>query len=440
MTAVRFLYTSQPGKGFEELTSPDLQLKNWLIDNLRVPSSPSNRSLSRGLGVTVQDDLVICTYLNSELDDNKRRFIRSHSALFTEPEYNRWAREFDRYILAQLEKTDEEILEDDLLKPLGIPDNPRNGLSQAELETLVSYRGWDLKQVLATLIDGKHFTVHVKGSQEESIALAVTLLKIAALGNLPVPQLSTFEPNGKVRAWYPSQVSFQSQARVDIQFQARGAPGREAADQAERLARAIENLDPDGIAAAMESGRNHEEVRRRESRGKENARTEREGRKPDAPPPRNQKGGIYEVNKKFEAKLKSIKTQLDDREKELNQRAQDIAARERNVTLREKDVSDAEAHINDRKEQLRHWSHIYEIFSVIDKEDSLKLEERVLDRLLNDIKSLRPEVLITLKQGITEFIPKLEETANRHESRRGRFQGDIKEIERKLERSVQPRK
>ena len=433
MTSVRFLYTSQPGKGFEEFTSPEQQLKNWLRDNLRVPSSPSSRSLNKGLGITLQDDLVICTYLSSELDDNKRRFTRSHSALLTEGEYNRLAKDFRRSILAELEKTDEEVLEAGQLKPLGNPGEPRNGLTEKELEVFVSYRGWDLKQVLASLIAGRPFTITLKGTQDESISLAVTLLEIAAHGGLPVPQISTFEPNGKARAWYPSQVSSQSQARVDVQFHPKGAPGREAADQAERLARAIENLDPDGISAAMASGRNHEEVKSKASRDKVKASAARENKKPEVSSSRNRKNGIYEDNKDFEAKLDSWKGELDDRENGLDRREQELAVRERNAAQRERDVADAEVHLNGRKRQLKQWAHIFEIISVLDKDDSLKVEERVVDRFFNEVKNLRPDTLRTLETGVRQFIPGLERIAARHKASEKRLQGDIKDIRRKLE-------
>lgn len=443
MTAVRFLYTSQPGKGFEEFTSPDQQLKNWLIDNLRVPSSPSNRSLSKGLGVTLQDDQVLCTYLSLELDDNKRRFIRSHSALFTEAEYNRVAKEFDRSILAQLEKTDEEILENDLLKPLVIPDNPQNGLGPEELKILVSYQGWDLKQVLASLIAGKPFNITIRGSQEESIGMAVTLLKIAALGDLPVPQISTFEPNGRVRAWYPSQVSSLSQARVDVQFQARGAPGREAIDKAERLGRAVENLDPYGIRAAMISGRNHAEVGRKESSGKETARTVGEERKPDASPPRNQESGIYENNKEFEAHLNSRKEKLDDIEDCLHQRKQKVAAREENVAQKEEDVVKGEDELSHNKSRLEEWQHIDEIVSELEKIEPRKgvsdVRRQLLENFFDRTRRLNHETLQDLQDRVPQLVPNLKGIADRYKSN-NKLSSAITEIEKKLESNAKSRK
>lgn len=441
MSAVRFLYTSQPGKGFEELISPEQQLKNWLRDNLRQPNSGNVRYFDKGLGVTLQDDLVICTYLTRQLDDNRRPFIRNHSILIPKSEYNRQAGNFHQSIMAHIQEDDEAAISDGQLKPLSLAGKETNGLGKEELETLVSYRGWDIERLLESLIAGKAFSVQVKGTQDEAIALAIMLLKIAALGKLPVPQLSTFEPNGKTRTWYSSQVLPTSHARLDVQFQPKESPGKEALEQSEGLVRAVRNLDPDGIASAMNTFRNYDEVRQNSTSPKVAATPAAKDTESKNSP--QQVGGqeIYQYNKNYEAYLNAKKEDLDNREEALDDRKKALDERERQlsnrvseVQSRERDVAEDKKYLDGKAGKLDQWQHIYDICS-IPHDDCRKLEERVLSRFFDEIKRLSPDGLGDMDKRVRKFIPNLVKIANSNEAMKGEFLKDVEAVKRRLQKS-----
>ena len=462
MTPVRFLYTSQPGKGFTELISPDLQLKNWLKENLRQPHSASyTRTLNKGLSVALQDGWVICTYLTRQTDDNNRPFIRNHSVLVPEADYNQLARNFDQAILAHIEEGDERTLEDGRLRPLEFPHVTRNDLEREDMEAVANYFGPDLERLLASLISGKPFSVRIRGATEEAIELATTLLKTAALGDLPVPQISTFEPSPKTRNWYLSQVLSSPQGRAGIQFQQKSPPDQEATISAKRLVRSVANFDPDGIASSMRTASNHAEVMRHYPATTVNPPAATETRKGGDPRTNGNETQIYQFNKEYEAALDNKKEELDaqqemlnqqelgllDREKDLRVRleeefdeqrkslqelARDLNDRERAVTQRENDVSLTETHIREKEARLKQWKVICEILSLIGSDSHIKLEERLLSRFFDEIKRLNPEALRDLDKGVQQFIPNLEEIANSNESQKETFLKDIAAIQRKL--------
>ena len=447
MTSVRFLYTSQPGKGFTELTSPQQQLKNWLRDNLRQPNSGNIRYFDKGLGVTLQDGLVICTYLSRQFDDNRRPFARNHSALLTEVDYSQMAKDFGNSILAQIEEQDEDIVEAGGLKPLHISSRTANGLSEKELTPLASHFAKNLQNLLASLIAGKAFSIQVKGTQDEAMALAITLLKIAALGDLPIPQISTFEPNGKTRTWYPSQVLPTPHARLAIQFQPKEAPGREATEKARRLARAVENLDPDGIAHAMVIGRDQTAVRANQTAqpaapapaGEERtekpatAAATRERDNLAEVRSRNNDRQLYQYNKEYEADLIRQQREVEALREKLDEQQRQILAQEKDLKQREKDVSEAEAHVKRKGARRDQWRHIEEIFGVLDNHQYQKLEGRVLSRFFDDLKNLEPDNLQALKDGVKDFLPGLEKIAKLNEPQKDTFLKDLEAIKKKLE-------
>ena len=433
MTSVRFLYTSQPGKGFEELISPEQQLKNWLRESLRQPNSGNVRYFDKGLGVTLQDGLVICSYLSRQLDDNKRPFIHNHSMLLAEVEYNRLAMDFGQSILAQIAEEDEDIIRDGQLKPFSIPRKTTNGLGEGELETLVNYRGWDLERLLASLIAGKAFSIQIKSAQEEAITLSLTLLKIAALGDLPVPQISTFEPNGKTRTWYPSQVLPTHHARLDVQFQPKEAPGKAATEQAKRLARVVENLDPDGIAHAVATSRNHAETAQRHSVEPEVSTPAREERNPEVSQARSSEKQRYQYNKDYEERLNARKGELETLRGSLDEWEGQIKAREEKVSQREKDVGAAEAQVKRKGARRDQWRHIEEIFGVLNSNDCPEPEDMVLSRFFDQLKNLEQDNLLALKDGVRDFLPRLKKIAELNASKKAIFLKDLETIEKKLE-------
>ena len=439
MTSVRFLYTSQPGKGFREFINPDQGVKNWLKGDLKQPHSASHtRTLSKGLSVSLQDGLIICTFLSQQRDDNGRPFIRNHSVLLPESEYNRLARNFDQSILTHLLKEDEEAIEDDQLRPLALPNVATNGLSKEELKKLGDYLGGALEQLLASLIDGKPFSIGIRGNPDDAIALVIVLLKIAALGNLPVPQISTYEPAPRTRAWYPSQVLPVSQGRAATQFQRKDTLGKAATELCERLMQSVRNLDPEGIESAIRTGRNHSEVQRNDPPKTVAVPTAavaiaRKGKKGEDSRASDEGNRLYQYNKDYEAALNSTKKELDDQREKLNEQEIELLARERNVGLRESDVREVEDDLKKKDADLRQWKHIYEIFSVLDKSDSQKLEEQVLDKFFDEIKRLSPDILRTLDDGVNKFLPNLEEIANRYEPKGNRFLRNVKDVEKKLE-------
>ena len=492
MTSVRFLYTSQPGKGFTELTipdPPDLPLRNWLKENLRQPHSPSyTRTLNKGLSVGVQDGWVICTYLTRQMDDNNRPFIRNHSVLVPEAEYNQLARNFDQAILVHIEEGDETALVDGELKPLRLPDSTRNGLEKKDMEAVAGYFGQELEKLLASLISGKPFSVRIRGATEDAIDLATTLLKTAALGELPVPQISTFEPGPKTRSWYPSQVFSSSQGRVDIQFQQKSPPDREAMDSARRLVQSVANLDPDGVASSMHTARNHAEVtsdhppatvnplpalEARTARTSEDSRNKGNesatSRRSDNSRASGNESRIYQYNKEYEAALDSKKEELDAQkahlirqehglqtrerewknrmERELEERRQALQEvehaleiREENVSQKENEVKLDQDHIKQKEVRLGQWRVIYEVLSLLARDGQVRLEERVLNRFFDEIKRLNPETLKALDEGVRSFIPSLERVADENESQKETFLKDIEAIKKSLQRNDSERR
>ena len=462
MTPVRFLYTSQPGKGFTELVSPDLQLKNWLRENLRQPHSTSyTRTLNRGLSVAVQDGWVICTYLTRQTDDNNRPFIRNHSVLVPEAEYNQLARNFGQSILSHIEESDETALEDGQLRPLGLPQVTVNGLQSEDMEAIANYLGPELERLLASLISGKPFSVRVRGTTEEAIDLATALLKTAALADLPVPQISTFEPSPKTRNWYPSQVLSSPQGRGGIQFQQKNLPDRDAASSARRLVQSVANFDPDGIASSMLTARNHAEVARHYPAATAGSSAAPEAKIVEHPQSNDNETQVYQFNKEYEAALDKKKDELDAQQEILNQQARELLDREKDLRVRleeelgerereidqrerelitvqnglkerEEDVSVAEAEVRRNASRLGHWTHIAEIFSVLDKHNCPDPEEQVLDRFFARVKELGQDDLQKLDEGVKDFIPSLQKIAESNMSKEKIFLKDLEEIERKL--------
>ena len=151
---------------------------------------------------------------------------------------------------------------------------------------------------------------------------------------------------------------------------------------------------------------------------------------------------IYENNKDFEAKLNSLKRELDDRENGLDQREQTLAARERNVAQREKDVGDGEDELNRKKGRLKEWQYIYEIVSVLGKVElrrrDVDIGKRLLEKFFEDAKGLSPETLQDLQDKVSQFVPVLKELADADKSN-NKLSNAIKDIERKLERISQSR-
>ena len=463
MNPVRFLYTSQPGKGFTELVSPDLQLKNWIRENLRQPHSPSyTRTLNKGLSVTLQDGWVICTYLTRQTDDNNRPFIRNHSILVPEAEFNQLARNFDQDILAHIEEGDERALEGGLLMPLEHPKATGNGLEREDMETASNYFGSDLERLFASLISGKPFSVRIRGTTEEAIDLATILLKTAALADLPIPHLSTFEPGPKTRNWYPSQVSSSPQARVAVQLHQKTLPEPGAVDAARRLVQSFVNLDQDGLASTMRTAGNHAEAVSQylAATGKSAAAAAAaKGAIESAP---GNEVHIYHFNKEYEATLNSRKEELDlqqksfdeqkvvllarendykqrleqeleERSRALDRQEQELTARERYVEQREEDVRAEEAQVKLKGARREQWRHIEEICSVLHSNDCRELEDRVLSRFFDQLKNVERDNLQALKDGVRDFLPGLKKIAELNESERTIFLKDLEDIEKKLE-------
>ena len=463
MNPVRFLYTSQPGKGFTELISPELQLKNWLRENLRQPHSASyTRTLNKGLSVALQDGWVICTYLTRQTDDNNRPFIRNHSVLLPEAEYNQLATNFDQAILAHLEEGDERALEGGQLKSFGYPQVAKNGLQKEDMEAVANYFGSDLERLLASLIGGKPFSVRIRGATEDAIDLATTLLKTAALGDLPVPQIATFEPSPKTRNWYPSQVLSSLQGRTAIQFQQKSLPDKEAAAAAKRLVRSVANFDPDGVISSMATARNQAQVVRDQPPATINLPATREVRRAEDAYAGGSETQIYQFNREYESALNSKKESLDAQQRMLNEQEQALLAREKDLQLRvekelgdqqkklqelaqvldereerlaqrEKDVSEEEAHVKQEGARRRQWKHIEEVFSVLNSNNCREPEDMVLSRFFDQLKRQERDELQALVDGVRDFFPGLEQIAQHNDSRKETFLKDLEDIKRKLE-------
>lgn len=442
MTPVRFLYTSQPGKGFEEFISPDWQLKNWLRENLRQPHSPSyTRTLNKGLSVALQDGWVICTYLTRQTDDNNRPFIRNHSVLVPEAEYNGLAKDFDRTILAHIEEGDESVLKDGNLKPLGVPEAARNGLQREDLEAVANYFGPDLERLLASLISGKSFSVRIRGVTEEAIGLTTTILKTAALGNLPVPQISTFEPSPKTRNWYPSQILSSSQGRAGIQFQPKSPPDREATSSARRLVRSVANFDPDGIGSSMRTASNHAEVMRHYPATTVNPPAATQTVKSESHRTNGAEAQIYEFNKEYEAALNDRKEQLDARQEKLNNLEEELDARQSDLDYQERTLSDKErlleeetALVKEKGAKRAHWRHIEKIFDVLESNNYQEPQHLVMSRFFEQLKNLEQDTLQILNTTVEDFLPELQKIAEYDEAGKSTFLRDLENIEKKLER------
>ena len=441
MTSVRFLYTSQPGKGFQELISPDSQLKNWLKENLRQPHSPSyTRTLNKGLSVALQDGWVICTYLTRQTDDNNRPFIRNHSVLVPEAEYNGLAKDFERTILAHIEEGDESALKDGNLKPLGVPEASRNGLQREDLETVANCFGPDLERLLASLISGKPFSIRIRGATEEAIDLATTLLKTAALGDLPVPQISTFEPSPKTRNWYPSQVLSSSQGRAGIQFQPKSPPDREATSSARRLVRSVANFDPDGIASSMSTASNHAEVVRHYPATTLNPAAATQTVKSESHRANGNEAHIYQFNKEYEAALNEKKADLDARQEKLNNLEEELDARQSDLDYQERTLSDKErlleeetALVKERGARRAHWRHIEKIFDVLERNHYQEPQHLVMSRFFEQLKNLDQDTLQILNAAVEDFLPELQEIAEYDQAGKSTFLRDLENIEKKLE-------
>ena len=462
MTSVRYLYTSQPGRGFTELNNPESPLKNWLKVSLRQPHSPSyTRTLDKGLSVTLQDGWVICTYLTRRMDDNNRPFIRNHSVLVPEDDYNGLARDFDRTILENIEQGDEDALNDGRLKPLGIPEVDKSGLQGKDLETLANYFGPDLEKLLASLISGKPISVRIRGATEDAIALTSTVLKTAALGNLPVPNVSTYEPSPKTRTWFPSQVTSSPQARAAFHFQQKSLPNAASANLARRLVQSVANYDPGGIPTSLQTASNHAEVASQYPSAVSPTVTT-DARKADAPSSSGNQTQIYQYNKEYEAALNKRKEDLDSQQELLNQQkrellarekdlryrmeeeldeqrrvlqqqAQQLSAREGEVSRREEDVSEAEAHVKWKGARHDQWQHIEEIFSVLYSNCCQEPEDLVLSRFFDQLKGLERDTLQVLNEGVKDFVPNLNRIAELNASKKGVFLKDLEEIEKKLD-------
>ena len=459
MSAVRFLYTSQPGKGFDEFINPDEQLKNWLKDGLRQPHSGSyTRTLDKGLSVSVQDGWVICTCLTRQTDDNGRPFIRNHSVLVPEAEYNSLAVDFDRTIMAHIEEGDEAALIDGKLKPLNIPEEIGNGLQGEDMKALADDFGPDLEKLLATLVAEKSFSITKRGTTDDAIYLACTLLKTAALHGLPVPQFSTFEPNSKTRSWYASQISIDSRQRGSVQFQQRGPLDDDAIGTARRLAPSFVNSDPDGPASSMRTANNHAEVMSYSPPAAVSppaARASRPPRKVEAPAPESSDPQIYQINKEYEAALNNRKEEhdreFDARQKELDKLKQELDARQEDLDHRRRtqqdDIDRQKRELSDKERTLEEeralvaaagakrarWRQIEEIFRVLENSHYPDPEHQVLSRFFDQLKNLNTETLQVLQSDFKDFIPELQKIAESDEAGKSTFLKDLESIEKKLE-------
>ena len=447
MTAVRFLYTSQPGKGFEELINPDQQLKNWLRDNLRQPHSPSyTRTLDKGLSVSLQDGWVICTYLVRQTDDNNRPFIRNHSLLAPESEYIHLAKNFDQTILANITEDDERALLDGQLKPLAFPQSTGGKLALEDMKVVTDYfgQGQDLEKLLASLIGGNPFSLTMRGTTDDAIYLACALLKAAAQEDMPVPQFATFEPNSKTRSWYPSQVLPSPRLRVNIQFHQRNSPNKEAVGTASRLARSFVNLDSDGLAASMLTATNHAEVMRYSTTATISTPAANESRKGEGPLPDGSDDRIYQINKEYEVALNKRKEEHDrefsNRQEELYKLKEELDSLQEELDYQKRTLSDKERTLEEDRALVREtgakrarWRHIERIFEVLEMNNYQELERLVLSRFFDQLKNLDQDALQVLQTEVDELIPGLQKIAEFNEAEKATFLKDLESIDRKLE-------
>ena len=461
MNAVRFLYTSQPGKGFVELTNPDYQLKNWLKDSLRQPHSPSyTRTLDKGLSVSVQDFSVqdgsgkecwvICTCLTRQTDDNGRPFIRNHSVLVPVDEYNSLAADFDRTIMAQIIEGDEEVLTDGELKPLNLPKDVGDGLQGEDMEALADDFGPDLEKLLASLVAGKPFSISKRGTTDDAIYLARTLLKTAELLRTPdqealvVPQFATFEPNSKTRSWYPSQVLPNPRLRVNLQFHQRNSPDDKAKNTARHLVEPFVKGDREGVRSALRAAKNYDELKTYSPPSAVIPPAARAPQKAEASPPDSNDAHIYQFNKEYQVALNNRKEELDKRELKLDARQEDLAHQKRTqqqeIDRQERELSEREGVLEKKKGDVdkmgarrSHWRHIEKIFDALEKNNDQKLEQAVLVEVFYQLKNLDQDKLQDIQSEIEDFIPELRKIAESDEAGKSTFLKDLESIENKLE-------
>ena len=79
------------------------------------------------------------------------------------------------------------------------------------------------------------------------------------------------------------------------------------------------------------------------------------------------------------------------------------------------------------------WRHIEEIFGVLNSNDSQDLEDMVLSRFFDQLKSLEQDTLQLLSDGVKDFLPGLNKIAELNESKGSVFLKDLETIEKKLE-------
>ena len=375
MKADRFLYTSQPGKGFGEFASRD-SLPVRLKQNLRQPHATSDpREFEMGLGVGHWDEggspWVVCTYLERSYDDHKRAFVLSHSVLIPVPEYSSLAVHFDSSILAPLQRNLDKFSTDNHIEPLELqaPASPRHGITEEDMERLGSLREPALLQLLAYLFDQKPFNVRVRTSLEAT-AWASTLLKVSALASegASPPTITTFSPHLSLRSHFQSQVLPDPSVRGGPEFIRSGgpAPSETATVRARRLAEAVKTDDLDDVVNAIETGRNFEEVSSAATPPRQAQSVRQDGQ--DAAGPRSPRntvasGGtdVNEFNKGYEKALNERHEQLNARETEVSTREQRLNELVRRLNDQEKDLAVRQSQLNEDERFTTVWRSISRI-------------------------------------------------------------------------------
>ena len=416
MKLPRFLYTSRPGKGFASYSSPAtiIPIPERLKERIRQPLSASNsRNFQSGLGVTLQEPTtgrcMVCTYLQGTLDEYKRPFVLSHSALLSVSEYQTQALHFDRTILAPLrEGVASDVNANGNIEPLESPDSSgRLEIREEELATLNRFTDETvLKRLLACLFAEKSFTLRIKESPDTAISLAVTLLKLAAKQGATA-SIATFEPAD--RSLYMSRVLPDAKLRTEFEFSLSGeTTDRTAVTVAERVAIDVLQGNYSGIAAAIDSGNSRAETGRdaalRTASVEKAASKPAPAREPEKPPrravapqPETGKADQLEEQRKewigdWDAKLRAIKEHLDKREGDLNRWEKRL--NEQETTLKNDTAQllrDQKAMEKERAE-VKFWKALSDADRILDRELKKGFQEAALGLLKPKLEDLNRDL------------------------------------------------
>ena len=415
MKLPRFLYTSRPGKGFASYSSPAqiIPIPERLKERIRQPLSASNsRNFQSGLGVTLQEPTtgrcMVCTYLQGTLDEYKRPFVLSHSALLSVSEYQTQALHFDRTILAPLRQgVASDVDANGNIEPLESPDSSgRLEIREEELATLNRFTDETvLKRLLACLFAEKSFTLRIKESPDTAISLAVTLLKLAAKQGATA-SIATFEPAD--RSLYMSRVLPDAKLRTEFEFSLSGeTTDRTAVTVAERVAIDVLQGNYPGIAAAIDSGNSRAETGRdaalRTASVEQAAAKPAPAREPEKPPrravapqPETGKADQLEEQRKewigdWDAKLRAIKEHLDKREGQLNQRESGLNERQAALDNRDNQLRQGQKAMEEERAKVKFWKALSDADQILDRELKEGFQAAALGLLKTKLAALKKD-------------------------------------------------